>query len=324
MATAHHHHRTPSHPKAKSSAHPHQRPQRPAPLSKRASYQKNAKEAQAQKKQDDDDEVMAASFLNFCATCEKQIIVPSNSVLYCSESCRRKDTSKSFSHDLSPPQTPFSFSRFSFDDLPVARDIVTPRSPTTLPSHRLSYGFSEPSEDDSDSNHSEAARYLRSFPRANSTNSTNSTTDTTSAKPTHRPRYSRSSTSGINTSSNAPSLSHTPTSTASMSMPYTPSARTLRHPSTSYTANAHRDLVTPNPGPTNPSIAASTTAPSASSSFHHWSLKSAPSCQISTGIADGELDGFSYEKTPIASPGQGSLKQLFAFSAMQAPPTGWP
>ncbi|KAJ5123524.1 hypothetical protein N7448_009621 [Penicillium atrosanguineum] len=34
---------------------------------------------------DDADFDMAASFLNFCAMCEKQITVPSNTVLYCSE-----------------------------------------------------------------------------------------------------------------------------------------------------------------------------------------------------------------------------------------------
>ncbi|GAM35719.1 hypothetical protein TCE0_017r04263 [Talaromyces pinophilus] len=40
---------------------------------------------------------MATSFLQYCAMCEKQITVPSNSVLYCSESCRRKDSCKPLS-----------------------------------------------------------------------------------------------------------------------------------------------------------------------------------------------------------------------------------
>jgi hypothetical protein len=39
--------------------------------------------------QDDREEVeedtMAASFLQYCATCEKQIVTPSSSILYCSE-----------------------------------------------------------------------------------------------------------------------------------------------------------------------------------------------------------------------------------------------
>ncbi|EEH22541.1 hypothetical protein PABG_04752 [Paracoccidioides brasiliensis Pb03] len=38
---------------------------------------------------------MATPFLQFCATCERQIMIPSDSILYCSESCRRKDASKS-------------------------------------------------------------------------------------------------------------------------------------------------------------------------------------------------------------------------------------
>ncbi|EEH40187.1 hypothetical protein PAAG_02242 [Paracoccidioides lutzii Pb01] len=38
---------------------------------------------------------MATPFLQFCATCERQIMIPSDSILYCSESCRRKDATKS-------------------------------------------------------------------------------------------------------------------------------------------------------------------------------------------------------------------------------------
>ncbi|KAF9883211.1 hypothetical protein FE257_003868 [Aspergillus nanangensis] len=37
---------------------------------------------------DDCQPEMAASFLNFCAMCERQITVPDNALLYCSESCR--------------------------------------------------------------------------------------------------------------------------------------------------------------------------------------------------------------------------------------------
>lgn len=42
--------------------------------------------------QDDQDDDMASSFLQFCAMCEKQILVPNSSILYCSESCRRRDS----------------------------------------------------------------------------------------------------------------------------------------------------------------------------------------------------------------------------------------
>ncbi|KIX03783.1 uncharacterized protein Z518_07336 [Rhinocladiella mackenziei CBS 650.93] len=50
---------------------------------------------------------MAASFLQFCAMCEKQIMTPCNSILYCSEACRRKDSVKplSASNIPSPPRS---------------------------------------------------------------------------------------------------------------------------------------------------------------------------------------------------------------------------
>jgi hypothetical protein len=69
---------------------------------------------------------MAASFLQYCAMCEKQILTPSNAILYCSEACRRKDSCKPLSlaavamasantppssapsspHSILPPRTP--------------------------------------------------------------------------------------------------------------------------------------------------------------------------------------------------------------------------
>ncbi|GFF43725.1 hypothetical protein IFM51744_05577 [Aspergillus udagawae] len=76
---------------------------------------------------------MAASFLNFCAMCERQITVPDNSLLYCSESCRRKDSHKPLSasfpssssipYSRSPPTSPL----ISF------RMLVAPMTPTKLP-----------------------------------------------------------------------------------------------------------------------------------------------------------------------------------------------
>ncbi|EEQ83279.1 uncharacterized protein BDCG_00084 [Blastomyces dermatitidis ER-3] len=44
--------------------------------------------------EDEQDPFMATVFLQFCPTCERQIMIPSDSILYCSESCRRKDSSK--------------------------------------------------------------------------------------------------------------------------------------------------------------------------------------------------------------------------------------
>ena len=86
MAT--HHVRHPSHHSKK--AHPtHARTSKPAPLSKRSGShgRKNHPNAVQHREvvEDEDEDPMAVSFLNYCTVCEKQIIVPSNSVLYCSE-----------------------------------------------------------------------------------------------------------------------------------------------------------------------------------------------------------------------------------------------
>ncbi|CRG90581.1 hypothetical protein PISL3812_07625 [Talaromyces islandicus] len=78
---------------------------------------------------DDDKPEMATSFLQYCAMCEKQITVPSNSVLYCSESCRRKDSCKplsasSYTYTMTSTTTPPSSPPMS------PRDIVAPLTPT--------------------------------------------------------------------------------------------------------------------------------------------------------------------------------------------------
>ncbi|KAL4735065.1 life-span regulatory factor-domain-containing protein [Aspergillus similis] len=46
-----------------------------------------------------------APFLNYCGMCEKQITVPDDRLLYCSESCRRKDTKKPLSASFSSPSS---------------------------------------------------------------------------------------------------------------------------------------------------------------------------------------------------------------------------
>lgn len=77
------------------------------------------------------DDFDMASFLNFCAMCENQITTPNNSILYCSESCRRKDSCKPLSASLpsmptmstTPPASP-----------PLSpRTIVAPMTPTRVP-----------------------------------------------------------------------------------------------------------------------------------------------------------------------------------------------
>ncbi|KAJ9292599.1 hypothetical protein DTO271G3_8571 [Paecilomyces variotii] len=91
-------------------------------------------------KEEEEKPDMAASFLQYCATCERQITVPNNSILYCSESCRRKDSCKplsasfavsaSMSPSTSPPSSP-----------PMSpRSIVAPLTPTRLPASSFPTG----------------------------------------------------------------------------------------------------------------------------------------------------------------------------------------
>lgn len=79
---------------------------------------------------------MAQSFLPFCAHCEKQIVVPNTSILFCSEKCKRKDQARSPSvpinmppynpYGITPPMTPLSH---ELDGL-LPRNYVQPLSPT--------------------------------------------------------------------------------------------------------------------------------------------------------------------------------------------------
>lgn len=142
---------------------------------------------------------------------------------------------------------------------------------------------------------SDASRYLRQFQSA-----TASSTET-AVRP-NRPRFNRASTSQV-TFSTAPSLSHTPASSVSLSMPYTPSTRPLpprTNPHSSSYSSKSIDLVTPWSG--------TYTAPS---SPPQYSLKAAPVSHTSINTIEGEI---LYAKSPIPSmsPANGSLGRLLA------------
>ncbi|KAF1987894.1 hypothetical protein K402DRAFT_329483 [Aulographum hederae CBS 113979] len=316
MAT---HHRSLSSQSKKST---HGRPPKPALLTKRGYSSTNLssskRNSRAREEPEPEDESMAASFLQYCAFCEKQIITPNNSVLYCSEACKRKDNTKVLSFSSyspeSPPMTPFA--NFTFDDIPH-RDIVPQLSPTTSYSNRFSYSEASdeehtfPTEDykyghGHTRSESEAARYLRQFQSPSSLSE--------ESRRTPRPRYNRSSTSMANMSI-APSLSHTPNSSVSMSMPYTPSARPLpprtQH-SSSYTSKSV-DLVTPfAPMPMASSESLTTLT----------GLKTPPMTRSTTDFtAMGEMQYEKKSSLPSLSPGHGSLKQLLSFGSHDGLPT---
>lgn len=217
-------------------------------------------------------------------------------------SCRKRDRKSSYSFDYAS-----STSSFDADDQDFfsRRDIVPPRSPTA-PSTRSSYIFSEsmepglggmqpPAREDS-----EAAHYLRQF---QSMHNHSWATDSMKSTLTARPHWTRSSGSTI-TGSAIPSLSHTPTSTTSIS-PYASGPLSYqrplppRHPHSSSYGARSIDLVTP-------CSHFPTTAPSSLSAY---SLKCAPSATTSAGMAAGEL---RYEKRIPSTPsGPSSLGQLF-------------
>jgi hypothetical protein len=212
-------------------------------------------------------------------------------------SCRKKDTEKSLIYGLehySPPTTPFA--NFSFEDL-YFRDIVPQRSPTQPESKRSSCAFSDISSDDntwslnenSSTMNSEASRYLRQF---------QSSTYASETVRAHRPRYSRASTSHVNFSA-APSLSHTPASSVSYSLPFTPAtSRPLppRHPHSSSYGSKSINLVTPLTAPSSPKL---------------YSHKTSPISTTSTSTIEGEI---VYVKSPVPSlsAANGSLGQLLA------------
>jgi hypothetical protein len=85
---------------------------------------------------------MAASFLQYCAMCEKQILTPSNAILYCSEACRRKDSCKPLSlAAVAMTHTPPSSAPSSPHPLLPLRTPTGTTSPTTaaigIPASRL-------------------------------------------------------------------------------------------------------------------------------------------------------------------------------------------
>ncbi|OOQ82575.1 hypothetical protein PEBR_40240 [Penicillium brasilianum] len=97
-------------------------------ISKLGSGQSTRSHSRGVKAADDFD--MAASFLNFCAMCERQITVPNNSILYCSESCRRKDSAKPLSASL--PSTSTLSARMTANT--YSSSYTTTASPPTSPS----------------------------------------------------------------------------------------------------------------------------------------------------------------------------------------------
>lgn len=289
------------------------------------------------------------TFSQFCTVCEKQIGNPCSSILYCSERCRRSDTNKPLEtpRSESPPSTP----KQSHSD-----DSIVPRkSPTLLSSNRFSYTSlsSAASMNDAEYDHaeptmsstapasgyqprpahrrndSEAARYLRLF-HSNPQFAEQQSRSARRPKPT-----SRASTTSI--SMRTPSLSHSDGS-ATASPGTSPTMSNLTGASLPYTYSR------PLPPRTNPMYSSSYGARSFSLVTPGINDATAGSPEIHHAIGGASLPGFKarasistdvgaerlpstpvddvkFEKQAVVgSPDTSTLRSLFRFSEMQAPP----
>lgn len=237
------------------------------------------------------------------ATCEKQIFTPAGTaILYCSESCRRKDHNKPLSHSILPPEPspqPTTPRNSYFFDEPQ-HEILPLRSPTVV--RPPSLAFSDDSSDSSSYNESQPS-YRRS--------------ESDTSQYLHHQRYPSGDHSPRRASYEpfTPSLSYTPASLIIPGGSYL-SARPLpgrKNPYSASFSSLSVDLVTPVVN------TESLTGPT-SLSHNNASLRSGASTSTAFRVAEGEM---SYEKKPYAhstSPSKGSLKQLFFHEAMQAPP----
>jgi hypothetical protein len=226
------------------------------------------------------------------ATCEKQILTPAcNSILYCSESCRRKDHNKPLSHSILPsePSPPPTTPRSSYFD-ENQHDILPLRSPTVVRPPSLAY-----SDDSSDmSGNEEHHPYRRSE------------SDTFQYLAHYRHASGEYSSRRASYEPCTPSLSYTPASLISPGGSYL-SARPLpgrKNPYCASFSSLSVDLVTPIVN-----MEAST-----KQSRQNASLRSTASIRV----VDGEMNYQSNE--PGRTSSDGSLGQLFFHEAMQAPP----
>ncbi|KAF8458436.1 hypothetical protein BGX38DRAFT_1138889 [Terfezia claveryi] len=83
-----------------------------------------------------------ATFLPFCPHCEKQIIVPNSTILYCSEKCRKQDQKRptsinlastscpSLNNLITPPLSSSHMNQMSYFEGAPMKNYVTPSSPT--------------------------------------------------------------------------------------------------------------------------------------------------------------------------------------------------
>ncbi|KAJ9605330.1 hypothetical protein H2200_009987 [Cladophialophora chaetospira] len=215
---------------------------------------------------------MAASFLQFCAMCEKQILTPSNSILYCSEACRRKDAAKPLSastlslNSTSPSSSLPSSPRATTPQRPGARPEYQdrPASASRIPIDQHAHKSDlDPTEwkpklaRRGASTNSEAFRYLSRFHNTQAGTNDGSSSDLGRVdRPSTVRHKSTLSMSTLSPSTTTPSLANTPTTMASSAesmyefnlRPLAPRSNPLYSTSAGHAKGI--DLVTPHIAPT--------------------------------------------------------------------------
>ncbi|WPH03134.1 Hypothetical protein R9X50_00600900 [Acrodontium crateriforme] len=262
-------------------------------------------------KLDEDDDM--ASFLQFCATCEKQIVTPSSSILYCSEACRRRDSE---SRNPSIPHSPLMTPHSTLDMPP--NNIIPQLSPTVL--RPASLTLSDLTISDSGSptddfhpfylrqHDTDVTSYLEQFDSFNWTS--------TGTHSSQRTLPKRSNT--LNENTTIPSLTHTPSSSVGTvsSIPPIRPLPSRHHPSYTSFASKPIDLEQPDEPPTSPT-----------QSFKTASLKSYTSTTTAFRLADpNDLtyhSGREYKRTTNGrhdSNAQNTLRQLYSHDAILKAP----
>ncbi|KAI9833878.1 MAG: hypothetical protein M1838_005557 [Thelocarpon superellum] len=259
------------------------RPQRPSAVKRRSTQYVLSKASVGRIKEGEhggrgEEEGTTATFLQYCATCEKQIQVPDASILYCSESCRNGDTSKSSPTSRTSPALPSRSTWHADEGRNSPRDIVPPASPTAPSFARVfEFGTDNDVRDEVDRRSwSEAEKMLEirsshrfpTLPQAGEMAMSLALSEKHDAK---RSSYGGASSTAIYSTSSSvlyPSLS---SSSLYANMTMTPARPLPRRHNPSYSASASPrsvDLVTPY-GPGAVSLNAAITKSSSTTSTHH-------------------------------------------------------
>ncbi|KAL8683964.1 MAG: hypothetical protein Q9224_006647 [Gallowayella concinna] len=291
-----------------------------------------AKEKAGEVLDDDDpeDDDMATSFLQFCVTCDQQILVPNNSLLYCSERCKRMDAQHVSDYSSYVPMTTPIISGDGELDPPGSKEPLVPRAiptPRPTPSARIPPKAHEGKSDLDPTEwkpklvhrpSSDASKYLSQF------HSTPPAYGSPRRASPHRPAAVSSQTMS-SIPMNAPSLSATPsassTSSSSDSIAGTPSDFDnhlwMQH-RPNHVHSKSVNLVIPRMIPTAYSVPAKPVTHGGGGSRFSVKVKDIAS---TTAVSDhmGMASDLSYEKWNLAvgchSAGVGSLTTLLSGAA---------